>query len=108
LAIKHAKLKRPQLILADINLADGSNGIEAVNEILGESDVPVIFVTAYPERLLTGSRPEPAFVISKPFKHEEVQAVVGQALFFDLKARSGLPGEVMASELVAGRMGDHI
>lgn len=108
LAIKSAKQRRPQLILADIQLADGSNGIEAVNEILGDTSMPVIFITAYPERLLTGLRPEPTFVISKPFKTEEIQAVVGQALFFDLKARTGVPVEALASELISGRMQDHI
>ena len=102
LAVKHSKLFPPKLILADINLADGTSGIEAVNEILEGVSAPVIFITAYPERLLTGVRPEPAFVISKPFKTEEIQAVVGQALFFDLKARYGTIPEMLASQLVGG------
>jgi len=78
---------KPGLVLADIQLADGSSGLEAVNEILQTFDVPVIFITAYPERLLTGSRPEPTFLINKPFRTETVQAVISQALFFDYKAR---------------------
>jgi len=78
---------RPGLVLADIQLADGSSGLDAVNEILQSFDVPVIFITAYPERLLTGSRPEPTFLINKPFRTETVQAVVSQALFFNYKAR---------------------
>jgi DNA-directed RNA polymerase specialized sigma24 family protein/CheY-like chemotaxis protein len=78
---------RPGLVLADIQLADGSSGLDAINEILESFDVPVIFITAYPERLLTGSRPEPTFLINKPFRSETVQAVVSQALFFDYKAR---------------------
>jgi CheY-like chemotaxis protein len=45
-------------------------------------DVPVIFITAYPERLLTGERPEPTYLITKPFLTETVMAAVGQALFF--------------------------
>jgi CheY-like chemotaxis protein len=77
---------KPGLVLADIQLADGSSGLEAVNEILQSFDVPVIFITAYPERLLTGSRPEPTFLINKPFRTETVQAVISQALFFDYKA----------------------
>lgn len=79
---------KPGLVLADIQLADGSSGLEAVNEILETFDVPVIFITAYPERLLTGSRPEPTFLINKPFRTETVQAVISQALFFDYRARS--------------------
>jgi DNA-directed RNA polymerase specialized sigma24 family protein/CheY-like chemotaxis protein len=85
-ALAFAREKRPELILADIQLADGSSGIEAVNEILMELNVPVIFITAYPERLLTGDKPEPAFLVTKPFKHEMVKAVISQALFFDVKA----------------------
>lgn len=85
-ALKLAREKRPELILADIQLADGSSGIDAVNEILLEMNVPVIFITAYPERLLTGEKPEPAFLVTKPFKHEMVKAVISQALFFDVKA----------------------
>ncbi len=76
----------PGLILADIQLADGSSGLEAVNEILGTMEVPVIFITAYPERFLTGSRPEPAFLITKPFLTDTVKAVISQALFFNRKA----------------------
>jgi len=78
---------RPGLILADIQLADGSSGLEAVNEILGTVEVPVVFITAYPERFLTGTRPEPAFLITKPFLTETVKAVISQALFFRRKAQ---------------------
>ncbi|MEO8529666.1 MAG: response regulator [Deltaproteobacteria bacterium] len=75
--------ERPDLILSDIQLADGSSGIEAVNEILQSAgDIPVIFITAFPERLLTGDRPEPAFVITKPYTEEQVRSAVSQAMFF--------------------------
>ena len=78
-AVAHAT---PGLVLADIQLADGSSGIDAVKNILGRYDVPVIFITAFPERLLTGERPEPTFLITKPFQPETVKAAIGQALFF--------------------------
>ena len=74
--------KSPGLVLADIQLADGSSGIDAVKDILARFDVPVIFITAFPERLLTGERPEPTFLITKPFQPETVKAAIGQALFF--------------------------
>jgi len=74
------------LILADIQLADNSSGIDAVNELLEFMDVPVIFITAFPERLLTGDRPEPAFLISKPFQEAQVQSAVSQAMFFSSTA----------------------
>jgi len=72
----------PGLVLADIQLADGSSGIDAVNDILAKLDAPVIFITAFPERLLTGERPEPTFLITKPFQPETIKATIGQALFF--------------------------
>jgi CheY-like chemotaxis protein len=72
----------PGLVLADIQLADGSSGIDAVRDILAHTDAPVIFITAFPERLLTGERPEPTFLITKPFQPETVKAAIGQALFF--------------------------
>lgn len=85
-----AARENPGLILADIQLADGSSGIDAVNDILAKINVPVIFITAYPERLLTGERLEPIFLITKPFKPEMVKAIISQALFFDIKARAAV------------------
>ncbi|ELT46408.1 two-component response regulator, partial [Brucella intermedia M86] len=69
--------------LADIQLADGSSGIDAVNEILQNDAIPVIFITAFPERLLTGERPEPTFLVTKPFNPDMVKALISQALFFE-------------------------
>jgi DNA-directed RNA polymerase specialized sigma24 family protein len=86
-AIQLAKARRPGLILADIQLADGSSGIDAVNELLQSAEVPVVFITAYPERFLTGERPEPAFLIPKPYQPSTVSAVISQALFFERNAR---------------------
>ena len=77
----------PGLVLADIQLADGSSGVDAVKDILAQLDVPVIFITAFPERLLTGERPEPTFLITKPFQPETVKAAIGQALFFHPRRR---------------------
>jgi DNA-directed RNA polymerase specialized sigma24 family protein/CheY-like chemotaxis protein len=87
-AIALAKVKRPGIILADIQLADGSSGLDAVNEMLKTFEVPVIFITAYPERFLTGERPEPAFLIAKPFQPATVSAVLSQALFFERNAKA--------------------
>ena len=81
-AVAAVAKRTPGLVLADIQLADGSSGIDAVKDILGKYDVPVIFITAFPERLLTGERPEPTFLITKPFQPETVKAAIGQALFF--------------------------
>jgi DNA-directed RNA polymerase specialized sigma24 family protein len=89
-ALAEVKKAKPGLVLADIHLADGSSGLEAVNEILLAFTVPVIFITAFPERLLTGERPEPTFLITKPFEPNTVRALVSQALFFGTNAH--VPG----------------
>ena len=82
-AVDMAAAEQPDLILADIQLADKSSGVEAVNEILAQfGAIPVIFITAFPERLLTGDRPEPAFLINKPYTEEQVRSAVSQAMFF--------------------------
>jgi DNA-directed RNA polymerase specialized sigma24 family protein len=80
-AVEKASARSPGLVLADIQLQDGSTGIEAAQEILKSTDVPVIFVTAFPERLLTGEALEPAFVISKPFGATALKVAISQALF---------------------------
>jgi DNA-directed RNA polymerase specialized sigma24 family protein/CheY-like chemotaxis protein len=82
-AVRDAMSNRPGLVLADIQLADDSSGIDAVSDILAEFPVPVIFITAFPERLLTGQRPEPTFLITKPFQRATVKAAISQALFFN-------------------------
>ena len=87
-AVQAVKELRPGLVLADIQLADGSSGLDAVNEFLQIVNVPVIFVTAFPETLLTGTKPEPTFLVTKPFKEDALKAVISQALFFDVQSRS--------------------
>jgi CheY-like chemotaxis protein len=87
-----AKSSNPGIILSDIQLADGSSGIDAVNDILKDGPRPVVFITAYPERLLTGERAEPTFLITKPFQPAMVKAVISQALFFDRRASKARNG----------------
>ncbi len=92
-ALALVKRHRPDLILSDIELADGSSGLDAVNEILRGFEAPVIFVTGHSEALLTGAKPEPAFLIAKPFNTETLKAVIGQALFFEVRSRTKLGGK---------------
>jgi DNA-directed RNA polymerase specialized sigma24 family protein len=87
-AVAAARAHRPDLVLADIQLADGSSGIDAVQTILQQLTVPVIFITAFPDRLLTGERPEPTFLITKPYAEDTVRAAVSQALFFNSTAEA--------------------
>lgn len=80
-AVRLARAGNPSLILADVQLEDGNTGIQTVRRILETADLPVVFVTAFPERLLTGERLEPTFVVAKPFEPEALQVAVSQALF---------------------------
>lgn len=79
-ALDIATRRRPGIILADIKLGDDSSGIDAVGEILDAVDVPAVFVTAYPERLLTGEAREPAYLVTKPFEPNALKVTVYQAL----------------------------
>jgi len=81
-AVEAIAQTHPGLVLADIHLADGSSGLDAVDDILAIGSVPVIFITAYPERLLTGDRQEPTYLVTKPFQEKTVRAAISQALFF--------------------------
>ncbi|MDX2235914.1 MAG: response regulator [Hyphomonadaceae bacterium] len=87
-AVAAAQAHKPDLVLADIQLADGSSGVDAVHAILSQISVPVIFITAFPDRLLTGERPEPTFLITKPYAEDTVRAAVSQALFFNSTAEA--------------------
>lgn len=68
------------LVLADIQLRDGSSGLEAAYDICSSKGAAVIFVTAFPERLLTARRPTPTFLITKPFQPETLSAAITQCL----------------------------
>lgn len=82
-AVELADQEVPDLILSDIQLADDSSGLDAVNRIhAAHPGVPVIVITAFPERLLTGETDEPAFLISKPYEEAQVRSAVSQAMFF--------------------------
>lgn len=87
-AVAMAARTVPDLVLADVQLADGSSGIRAVEDILRERFVPAVFITAYPERLLTGERPEPTYLVTKPFRPESVEASIAQALFHQTSAEA--------------------
>lgn len=76
LAARHA----PDLVIADIQLKGSDDGRAAVREIMRTMPVPVIFVTGFPERLLTGEGMEPAFVITKPFAPDHLKTAIAQAL----------------------------
>ena len=80
-AVSLALEYRPDIILSDVQLADGSSGLEAATEIAEHHAAPTVFITAYPERLLTGQGTEPAYLIEKPFRADDIRTNLSQALF---------------------------
>jgi DNA-directed RNA polymerase specialized sigma24 family protein len=91
-AVRLARARRPGVVLADIQLGDGSSGIDAAADIQRSMDVPVIFVTAYPERLLTGAGGEPTYLVTKPFDPDILKVTISQALIAQTA-----PGKVRAA-----------
>ena len=79
-AIAMANRKKPGLILADIDLGEGGSGLAAVQQILKSIDIPVVFITGHPELLLTGERPEPTYLVAKPYKASALRVTISQAL----------------------------
>lgn len=102
-AVALSRDRRPGLILADIQLADRSSGIDAVNDILvTAAATPVIFITAFPNRLLTGDGQEPTYVMTKPFDRDLLRATIAQALFFGDTLKQG-----QARDAQSRRTGTH-
>ena len=81
-AIEKATLLQPDLILMDIKLGDGMDGIQAATEIRTQVDIPVIFVSAYVDReLLERARnTSPAGFINKPFTTKDLLTTIDLAL----------------------------
>ena len=79
-AVEIAARELPDLVLADIQLAEEGSGLAAVRDILHDRLIPVVFITAFPERLLTGVRPELTYLVTKPFDAETLAVSISQAL----------------------------
>ncbi|RIJ31810.1 response regulator [Henriciella algicola] len=86
-AVERCRALKPNLLLADVQLADGSSGADAAAIITEELGIPVVFITAYPQKLLMGRDGEPVYLIAKPFRPDMVKAVVSQALIQKLAAQ---------------------
>lgn len=79
-AIKVAASRKPSLLLADLRLADGQfGGIRAAEKIASSTDIPVVYVTAYPDKA-TASHGNDILVVRKPFHPASVIHAVNQAL----------------------------
>ncbi len=79
-AVAISKEQTPDIVLCDIHLADGSQGTDAIAAMQLPDSVPVVFVTAYPEKYLSTTNEGPSYLITKPFDPEYLKAVIGHAL----------------------------
>jgi CheY-like chemotaxis protein len=71
----------PDLVLCDIVLSGERSGIDLAHHIVERYRSPLIFITAFPEKLLIGApRPEPTFLITKPFQRSTIKQAMFQAL----------------------------
>ncbi|MGE0861389.1 MAG: response regulator [Gammaproteobacteria bacterium] len=88
-AIEKARDLRPDLILMDIRLGDGIDGIEAAHRIRTQYDIPVVYVSAYADReLLDRARAtQPAGFINKPFTTKDLLTTINLALHKQEEAR---------------------
>jgi DNA-binding response OmpR family regulator len=76
-AIMGANQSDIDLISADVRLLPG-DGVNAVEAICADRDIPVLFITGYREEL--EERKPDAVVLQKPVKKEELAAAVGRLL----------------------------
>lgn len=79
-AVSLANSNPPDLILSDYDLGPGGTGLDAVKDITSQHNSIAIFITGFPEEVLTGEDYEPAFVLKKPYDTDAVHAAIFYAL----------------------------
>jgi two-component system sensor histidine kinase/response regulator len=82
-AVALAREHRPGLVLMDVRLEGGSDGIDAAARIRAEFRIPVIFLTAYAdeETLRRASLAEPYGYLVKPFEDSQLRTAIELALY---------------------------
>ena len=81
-AIRLAAETLPDLILMDVKLEGEHDGVHAATEITRHRLVPIVYITAYPEKFISGSSPmvHPFLCVAKPFSFATVEAAIRSAL----------------------------
>jgi len=77
-----ATSERPDLVLMDVRLKGEKDGVQAAKEIRQQVDVPIVFVTAYSDRLTVdrAKGTEHDAYILKPFQRSELQSTIEVAM----------------------------
>jgi len=81
-AIEEARENHPDLVLMDIRLKGGTDGITAAEQIRARFDIPIIYLTAYADEktLRRAKITEPFGYILKPFGRREIHSNIEMAL----------------------------
>jgi PAS domain S-box-containing protein len=88
-AVAQVAALRPDLVLMDIHLPGGMDGVEAAEVIRQRFDVPVVYLTAYadPGTVERARITEPYGYVIKPFEERDLRVVVEMALYRHQMAR---------------------
>lgn len=91
-AIRFAAESRPDLILMDINLGAGMDGVEAAELLRVQLDVPIVYLTAFSDNatLQRAKLTEPFGYILKPYDDKDLQSAIEIGLYkhkMDLRLR---------------------
>ncbi len=81
-AIGKAESTFPDIVLMDVMLKGGMDGVEAAKEIRERFDVPVVYLTAYSDNKILErvKRTEPFGYIIKPFDENDLYSNIEVAL----------------------------
>lgn len=82
-ALQSVKKHKPSLILMDINLNSDKDGIEIVQEIKKNQNIPVIYLTADTDSttIQRAVQTDPVGYLQKPFKREDLNATIALGLY---------------------------
>ncbi|NMB79408.1 MAG: response regulator [Methanomicrobiales archaeon] len=83
IAIEKVGELRPDLVLMDIHLATEMDGVETAGKIHILYDIPVIYLTAYADKVLLDRAKvtEPYGYVVKPYDERELHSVIEMALY---------------------------
>jgi PAS domain S-box-containing protein len=82
-AVRKAEELRPHLVLMDIRLGSGMDGVEAATAIRRRDDIPIIYLTAYSDAttLRRAKVSEPFGYVLKPYSDRDLQTAVEMGLY---------------------------
>lgn len=82
-AIESVEKNKPDIILMDVNLGKGKDGIETAKEIQINYNIPIIYITAYSDEntINRAISTNPMGYLLKPFKKDEIKSIILLTLY---------------------------